>query len=300
MSHRSPLWHFVGILILDAGTWTGTAHAWQDSNKSRSQVAKSAVQIYNDGVLAFQARKYDDAILAFTQAIKKRVGAPNAEAYYARGLCYSQKKEYAKAIGDFTQALAVKPNLVNALVERAAAYNELGKDAETGRDLHAAEKLGASLFQTNRVRFHIAVDYGELPEEVAKEWKSKAEANPDAPPILYYNIGMGSIVKGQYEEAIRWLSKGIERVPKKHPPLYTLRADAYLRSAPKDYVRAAADAEMALMLDPNEVDAVAPLVECYRGLKQQDKLTKLLQRYLIDGRTGRVTVAPRPLLERQP
>ncbi|MEP7199468.1 MAG: tetratricopeptide repeat protein [Chloroflexota bacterium] len=64
---------------------------------------------------------YDDAIANYTRAI--RLQSDFAEAYNNRAYTYMTKHEYALALPDLDLAIQLRPNYVNALMNRGDIYN---------------------------------------------------------------------------------------------------------------------------------------------------------------------------------
>jgi len=65
-------------------------------------------------------REYDEAILAYSEAIELIPDSPRA--YASRGDIYVHKREYKKAIADFDKAVALKPDYVYPYSRRGYAY----------------------------------------------------------------------------------------------------------------------------------------------------------------------------------
>lgn len=240
---------------------------------------KSAVQYYNDGAAAFSANKFDEAITAFTNAIKKRTGAPYADAYYGRGVCYNRKREYAKAVADFNEALKVKPNLGEAYLERAGANAGLGKFQEALADYTTAEQKGANRSEVIKFRGSMYFQMKDYDKAIA-DWKAYIAAVPNAKgsEAIYYNIGLAYLEKKQYPQAVEAFTNALKAKPD-YAAAFSGRAEAYLGQMPKDFAKAAADAEAALKADPSDEYSVNFAAEAYEGLNQNDKLDALVAKY---------------------
>ena len=61
---------------------------------------------YVAGKQYYAAGNYDEAIAAYTQAIKRQ--PTNARAYFDRGLVYYKKREYDRALSDYNRAIELR------------------------------------------------------------------------------------------------------------------------------------------------------------------------------------------------
>lgn len=85
--------------------------------------SRKAQKIYNRGLSLHQNGDYDEAIVAYTEAIRMK---PNfANAYNNRGNAWLEKGEYEKSIYDYTVALRLNPQDAAASYNRDQALNEL-------------------------------------------------------------------------------------------------------------------------------------------------------------------------------
>ncbi len=81
---------------------------------------KTREQCLEEGNTHYTARRYTEAIVAYTQATE--LDAQYADAYYGRGLAYRNLKEYPKAIADLDRALQLNPQFAMAYNNRGNAY----------------------------------------------------------------------------------------------------------------------------------------------------------------------------------
>ena len=61
---------------------------------------------YVAGKQHYAAGNYDEAIAAYTQAIKRQPA--NARAYFDRGLAYYKNREYNRALNDYNRAIELQ------------------------------------------------------------------------------------------------------------------------------------------------------------------------------------------------
>lgn len=98
-----------------------------------------AMAHYDAGVTALQDWDLEEAIHAFSQAIKADPGF--AEAYYLRGAAFREGGQLAEAEADLTQAIALKPDLVEAYYERGDLYLDLARGEDALRDFTTVTEL---------------------------------------------------------------------------------------------------------------------------------------------------------------
>src|SRR5262249_44792445 len=59
-------------------------------------------------------------------------------------LAYLRQRDYRRAAADFDQGVALQPDLTEAYLNRALAWQGLGRDADAGQDLTRAIDLGTA------------------------------------------------------------------------------------------------------------------------------------------------------------
>ncbi|KAF9428379.1 TOM (translocase of outer membrane) complex component [Podila epigama] len=99
-----------------------------------AQRAEHAATLKTRGNAMYSAKKWDEAIRYYTQAI---AFLPDGIFYSNRAACYSLIGEYEKVVEDTTMALKLKPAYVKAIGRRAHAYELLGKHQEAMHDFTA-------------------------------------------------------------------------------------------------------------------------------------------------------------------
>ncbi len=111
---------------------------------------------YNRCIAYNRQQKYDRALPDCTKAIalgptanalnatgqEKLTNDRSMSDYFAqRGISYHGKHELDRAIADYSEALRLYPSNVNALNNRARAYEQKGERARAKADLDAAKRL---------------------------------------------------------------------------------------------------------------------------------------------------------------
>jgi tetratricopeptide (TPR) repeat protein len=126
--------HFVeGRLTESIEAFTKAAEAGYDPQ----------ISYLSRGAAYLKLREADKAIDDFSRVIAL---GEITRAYYYRGMAHAQKKEYEKAAEDFSRALELKPDDGASLFARGAAYIEMGKIEQAGKDIkQAANHLAAAV-----------------------------------------------------------------------------------------------------------------------------------------------------------
>ncbi len=101
---------------------------------------------YAKGVEMVNHRKWNAGIEALTKVIDNPKTSQDimANALANRGAAYSNKKMYAEAMAALDKAIGIKPDLQNALYERARVEAMLGKHDKAVQDLTKAIGLEGS------------------------------------------------------------------------------------------------------------------------------------------------------------
>lgn len=100
---------------------------------------QNANEHYIKGMNAFDHKKYNEAIEAFTLALK--ADSTFKEAFFKRGVCYELMEDYKKAIIDFTSIIIIDKKNTQAYYNRGLAYRELGKFNKAIFDFSSAIKF---------------------------------------------------------------------------------------------------------------------------------------------------------------
>jgi tetratricopeptide (TPR) repeat protein len=166
---------WVGILL--GGAWLGLHYLdrWVQATaaETRFQVA------YNRGVSAVKAQDWQEAVDAFSEAIRLdpknvkpyrhrggayfrqkkpdfaladfsevvRLDPDDAHSWYNRGLAYLQKKDDDRALADFGEAIRLDPRYTKAYLARSRAYADKGDEVRARADRQKAAELDPALEQ---------------------------------------------------------------------------------------------------------------------------------------------------------
>jgi tetratricopeptide (TPR) repeat protein len=109
----------------------------------KGPVEMTSASHYEQGKIAYQNKKFPDAIHQFTEAIRLKPETPQACArcYNARGVVYFYLGEFKKVIKDCAKALELDPNNANYHNCRGNAYFSLGKFHKAAEDFSKAIEL---------------------------------------------------------------------------------------------------------------------------------------------------------------
>jgi len=92
------------------------------SPEERASHSLAATQAFNQGVKAFNAQQFADAIPFFDKAIEH--DDQFADAFYARAACKHYLKDSQAALSDLNEALRVRPDYLDAYALRGVVYYE--------------------------------------------------------------------------------------------------------------------------------------------------------------------------------
>jgi tetratricopeptide (TPR) repeat protein len=105
------------------------------------------------GVEAYEAGNYQQAVTALTEAI--RLNDRNPEAYQKRGLAYFNLKEYQSALEDYNRAITLNPNFSEAYVGRGFIYIVTGDHGPALQDYNRAIGLNPNFAEAYAGRAYL-------------------------------------------------------------------------------------------------------------------------------------------------
>jgi Flp pilus assembly protein TadD len=101
---------------------------------------KTAEEYITQGKGFLKAKKNDQAVASFTEALK--LNPKSLQALNNRGIAYCRQGYFDKAIADFSQVIQMDPNYGKAYNNRAVALWYKGERYKAQEDLKKAESLG--------------------------------------------------------------------------------------------------------------------------------------------------------------
>ena len=203
----------------------------------------------NEGQMALQSGRFDDAIEIFSHLIAI---APTAESYYLRGTAYQAKHRYRLAITDLDKAVALDPNNPTFRMQKGLSLLSAGNFAKAIPDFAAVLSVepgnAGALIGRARALFHLnrhKEALGDLDAAIAQERDNA---------LLYRLKGDVLSSSGSYEEAVKAYDKAIELTPN-YAVAYNNRGTALAhlgrnREAVSDYNKAMSIA----MTTPSQVE----------------------------------------------
>jgi tetratricopeptide (TPR) repeat protein len=132
----------------------------------------TADEYISQGKKFFAAAQYDQAITAFSEALK--LNPQSIQAYNNRGIAYCNKNDFDQAISDFSRTIEIDPKFGKAYNNRAVAYMIKGEKDKARLDVEKAKSLGIPVNQ-------MLID-SLKPDAVKAEEKAKVGAAPSNAP----------------------------------------------------------------------------------------------------------------------
>ena len=222
----------------------------------------SAETYFLRGNVYFELGNYDEAIAAYTQAI--RLKPDDAKAYYNRGNAKGDLGDYFAAIADYDTAIRLKPDNAAAYVNRGNAKGDLGDYFAAISDYDAAIRLKPDYADAYYNRGNAKGDLGDYFAAIT-DYDTAIRLKPDN-AAAYVNRGVAKADLGDHFAAIADYDMAIRLKPDD--------ADAYYnRGISKgelgQYRAAIADYDTAIRLKPDDAAAYNNRGNAKRKLGQQ-------------------------------
>jgi len=168
------------------------------AKKAAMSEEKMIANTYAKGVEQVNGRHWNAGIETLTKVIDNPKTGKDvmANALANRGSAYANKKMYDEAMMDFNKAIELKPDLQNALYERARVEAMMGKHAEAVADLTKVigmDKSSKPTLVTAGYYYNRGISYmGMLPPQPDKAKEDFAMAKKLNPklkiPVKYKNL----------------------------------------------------------------------------------------------------------------
>jgi tetratricopeptide (TPR) repeat protein len=166
---------------------------------------------YERGVVALtEAGDPHKALPELTMALE--IDPNFAEAYHMRGVAHQMLGEFDRAEQDFSKAIALKPDLVEAYLDRARLYlHDLQRNDEALADLNMAIELAPEYAPAYVERAQYYLWQGQL-DQAQADIERALELEPDMPHALTM-MGEFHYVRFECQEALPYLNRSVELMP---------------------------------------------------------------------------------------
>jgi tetratricopeptide (TPR) repeat protein len=215
-------------------------------NQQAAVMQSSASQAFDEGRSYSANREFDNAITAFTEAI--RLDPDNIDAYCNRGYAYSEIGEHDKAIADYTEAIRLGPealHLCYACFSRGIAYTKKGDYDKAIADCTEAIRLVPDDAVAYRVRGFAYGEKGDLDRAII-DYNEAIRIDPEDVDA-HYKRGFAFERNGELDKAIADFTE-IIRLKPSYANAYFSRGLFYWKAGELD--KAIADLTETIRLDP--------------------------------------------------
>jgi tetratricopeptide (TPR) repeat protein len=176
-----------------------------DLIESRKHNAASAQVHFNVGLALFRKGDTDNAIVSYTEALKRDSGF--MDAYYNRSDLFLIKKEYARAIDDYNVILRREPNNWYFLNHRGVAFARMGNYDLAINDLNRATLLNKDKSYINETNAGGLISKADFINDLSK-YSSMIKSDPKNYDTYLKRAALYSRV-ADYDRAIADLNEAI-------------------------------------------------------------------------------------------
>jgi tetratricopeptide (TPR) repeat protein len=178
----------------------------QEQNERNAKVR----QIFDEGIAAANAGKYDDSIAKFTEAAGL---VPNCHiCYYNIGSAYAKKEDWAKAEENYKKSVELKPDYAEGWTSLAALYNQekkfdLAADASNKAAAASGGAAGAAGAAAGGANAGALYNQGVILwnqqkyTEAKDKWEEATKADPKYSEA-WYRLGMAYMNLGDTGKAV--------------------------------------------------------------------------------------------------
>lgn len=210
-------------------------------------------------------KAYDEAIAAFTEAI--RLNTLNSNFYYYRALSYFVSHQYEQATADLDKVISIRPNYSQAYYQRGTAYLASGKYTLALANFDKALELDPRNISAYFIRGSLYGAFLNQREKANADYEKVIAVTPRS-ETEYILHGDTYQRLQQYENAIRAYDQALAINPR-NAKIYCSRGDAYI--ALKQYNSAFSDYDKALDIDPKYINAYHARGNAYLKLRQYEQ-----------------------------
>lgn len=195
---------------------------------SSSIIAQSAKEFYTSGLIKYKGKKYKEAIVDFSKAIKK--DSKFYDAYIMKGQSYEQLNENKKALKEYSKILKINPKFVDAYTRRGQLHKKMKNYELAVADYDAALNILEDPF----VFLYRADTYFLMGkwEKSLNDYKKVLEKLPNNQHAKLKIVQI-YISQKDFEKALNYVSKMISENPN-IVKAYLLRAEIYQKQNKKE------------------------------------------------------------------
>ena len=182
----------------------------EDISKNDLTDSEKALVFANRGTIAYHLNDISLAIDSYISATK--MDPVNAMLFNTLGFYYFSNKQYDLAKGNYLTAIKLAPNIVLFWRNLCELYTKLGDAEEYYKCLQQIIKLSPqdSLAFNNIGTYLLSLGKKDEAEEY---YQKSIELDPQNAYLAYSNMGYIYNIKGRFQEAIIYTSKGISIRP---------------------------------------------------------------------------------------
>jgi len=172
--------------------------------------SKNPASYFGRAKVHYKMKFFDKSMNDFNTAIAK--GLINPEVYYEKGNCYFRKKDLKNAIKDYTEALKINPKYLDALNNRAIAYEQIGNTIRAEEDrIRISDITGVKFVPKNQLKYKTyKTKNGEMSIILPENWYAFEESTKDE---IKLNISMKNekMLNPGVPNVIMSISKGMKK-----------------------------------------------------------------------------------------
>ena len=188
-------------------------------------------RLYNEGQRNAKLGKWQDALLAYDQAISKGESmqssgiAPTiSSSYYMKGYVLKRQKKTKEAITHYEKAVSIDPNNDDAFFAMANAHRELGQNSDAIADYLKAIEIDPL---NSKAYYNLGVVYDQQKKysQAEEMFQKSSQADPEYTQAKV-SLGQVLVKQGKHSTAIPALLQAVQE-DKKEWKAYWLLAQSY-------------------------------------------------------------------------
>ena len=220
-----PAAAFLAILACMLTAW-GQVQYWQNSSTlwehAQNVTTGNYLAYNNSGVTLAKQGKMDQAILAFSEALRIEPGY--ADVHNNLGKALASQGRLGEAIAEYSDAVSIKPgfaeahyNMGNALADQGRTDEAIAQYSQALRikpDFPGAHDSLGSVLDSPEAHDNLGValaKQGKVDEAIG-EFREALRIKPDD-PVTHNNLGIGLAKQGKMDEAIHEFQEAVRIQP---------------------------------------------------------------------------------------